>query len=195
MRLKTLYLSFLFSFLFSLVTPAHASQVLSQGFPDMVDNAGYVFQGEFVGQELQSKTSEHFSEGLNVVSFHFQVKKWIKGNRSDLSFKNEQVTYQQWMGISSSLNKNTRNLYPYKKGKEYVVFLNKLSPQTGLTTPLGLGKGIFAISSQAGQQKVKFPFGPKKATSLENGLMKSVDASDSEVLSLEEFLKKIDSEL
>ena len=161
----------------------------------MVDEAAYVFQGEFIAQEKGKKISAHFSEGLDVVTFHFQVTKWIKGKKSDLAFKDEQVLFQQWAGISSNLSKNKTNFFPYKKGNEYVLFLNKLSPNTGLTTPLGLGKGIFPISSETGEQKVRFPFGRKKMNLQVSKPGKASITTENNSIPLDVFLKKIDTEL
>jgi len=114
-------------------TTGLAISVRNVNLVEMVQKADKVFYGKCLSRETQDENTN-----IPIVEYKFQVKQAIKGVTDG-----ETIVFRQVAG--SEVGKpGIPGVPQYRVGQELVLFLKKESPR-GLTSPVGLGQGIFVV--------------------------------------------------
>ncbi len=102
--------------------------------PEMMQVSTRIFRGRC----LSAKTLQESPIGLPVVEYTFQITQGIKGVATG-----ETLTFRQVQASRGGL-RGLPGVPSYQKGDDLVLFLAGES-EVGLTSPVGLGQGRFAL--------------------------------------------------
>jgi hypothetical protein len=129
-RRKQITSFLLVAFLISPFLPAVTINIMN--LPDMVERAERVFHGRCTMVE----NTEQEVAGIPVTQYTFVVRKAIKGTQ-----EGETVVFRQ---LRSEGPRGLADVPSYSVGDELLLFLKKES-RVGLTSPVGLAQGAFAV--------------------------------------------------
>jgi hypothetical protein len=134
-RRKQVHAFLLVAFLITPLLPAVT--VNTMNLPDLVERAERVFHGRCVKVE---KTEQEVA-GIPVIEYSFVVRRAIKGTQ-----EGESVVFRQ---LQSQGPRGIADVPSYAVGDELLLFLKKES-RVGLTSPVGLSQGTFAVKRYPG---------------------------------------------
>ena len=160
---------------------ARASMVLPQNLERLESAAELIFVGE-----CTSRTAKIDERGLPVNEFTFRVIESVKGPLR----VGRPVTFRQLGSDVPHANGaafRLAGLPEYRVGQEMLIFLNPKSAW-GLTSPVGLSQGCFAVGRDAKQERT-IRLDPLRRKTLADGVDLSQYASNERFTAAErEFL-------
>ena len=126
-----------------LTAAGEAASVKIVNLVEMTSRADRVFHGQCLKRVPQGEAA-----GIPIIEYTFQVRKAVKGVN-----EGETVVFRQLDGSVSGRSAFS-GIPQYRVGQEVILFLKKES-RRGLTSPVGLGQGAFAIrKSPKGEKEV-----------------------------------------
>lgn len=129
-----------------------ATQVIPVNVSHLVSAAGVVFSGRCLSRRVEVQTSDQFPRGLITTTYTFSIDRCIKGQCQGATY-----TFSQWGGRAEECAALGRScpvaMTQYVEGNDYVLFL---APTPRLTSPIGLGQGVFdVVTTSAGTKMVR----------------------------------------
>ena len=123
----------------ALVSLGQAATVRTLNLVEMERHADRIFWGKCVSVVQRGQASP----GLPIQQFTFRVRQAIKGVR-----EGQKITFLQ-IGRARPAQAGIFELPSYREGQEVLLFLHADSSK-GLTSPVGLQQGVFAVGKQEG---------------------------------------------
>lgn len=137
-------------FLWSISPRLFATQVIPVNLPRLVSTAGIVFAGRCLDRKVELRTDDQFPHGLVITTYVFSIERCLKGE-----CQGDTITFRQWGGSPEECSAFARPcpaaVTRYQVGGDYVLFL---APTQQLTSPIGLGQGVFTVVTTSTGSKV-----------------------------------------